>query len=78
MAYLAPSLNLTSTSTLTIREHHGAWSSGNTLIPDSPPEFTEARDYFLREPSREEPSIHPAFRTRPAEPKTAPGMQSSP
>jgi len=55
----------------------GAWSSGNTLIPETPPKFTEARDYFLQEPSREEPSIHPAFRTRPAEPKTAPGMRSS-
>jgi len=28
----------------------GAWSSGNTLIPDSPPEFTEYRDYFIKPP----------------------------
>ena len=55
----------------------GAVSSGNTLIPDPPPQFTEARDYFLREPSREEPSIHPAFRTRPAESNTEPGMRSN-
>lgn len=27
----------------------GAWASGNVLLPDSPPEFTEARDYFLKE-----------------------------
>jgi len=26
----------------------GAWSSGNVLIPEPPPNFTEARDYFLR------------------------------
>jgi hypothetical protein len=29
----------------------GAWSSGNTLLPDSPPAFTEYRDYFLKAPS---------------------------
>lgn len=28
-----------------------AWSSGNTLLPDSPPAFTEYRDYFLKAPS---------------------------
>ena len=27
----------------------GAWSSGNTLIPDSQPKFTENRNYFLKE-----------------------------
>lgn len=27
----------------------GAWSSGNVLLPDSPPVFTEARDYFLKD-----------------------------
>jgi len=26
----------------------GAWSSGNILLPDTPPEYTEARDYYLR------------------------------
>ncbi|NDB96753.1 MAG: hypothetical protein EBZ78_11455 [Verrucomicrobia bacterium] len=26
----------------------GAWSSGNFLIPEKPPVFTEARDYYLR------------------------------
>ena len=28
----------------------GAWSSGNTLLPDSPLLFTEARDYYLKPP----------------------------
>lgn len=27
----------------------GAWSSGNVLVPDTPPTFTEARDYFLKD-----------------------------
>ena len=27
----------------------GAWASDNILIPDQPPQFTEARDYYLRE-----------------------------
>ncbi|NBS55047.1 hypothetical protein EBT23_05745 [bacterium] len=26
----------------------GAWGSGNVLIPDAPPQFTEARDYYLK------------------------------
>lgn len=26
----------------------GAWASGNILLPDTPPEFTEARDYYLK------------------------------
>ena len=26
----------------------GAWSSGNILIPEKPPVFTEARDYYLQ------------------------------
>ena len=26
----------------------GAWASGNVLIPDAPPQFTEARDYYLK------------------------------
>lgn len=53
----------------------GAWSSGNTLVPDVPPVFEEARDYFLREPSREDPPAQPAFRTRPAEPAAVPGQR---
>jgi len=29
----------------------GAWSSGNVLMPDQPPVFTEARDYYLKKPN---------------------------
>lgn len=28
----------------------GAWSSGNILFPDSPPAFTEYRDYYVKPP----------------------------
>jgi hypothetical protein len=28
----------------------GAWSSGNVIIPDAPPVFTEARNYYLKPP----------------------------
>ena len=28
----------------------GAWSSGNILLPDSPPTFTEYRDYYVKPP----------------------------
>ena len=28
----------------------GAWSSGNILFPDSPPTFTEYRDYYVKPP----------------------------
>ena len=28
----------------------GAWSSGNTLLPDTPPTFTEYRDYYVKPP----------------------------
>ena len=34
----------------------GAWSSGNVLLPDSPPEFTEARDYYLK-PLKPKPDL---------------------
>lgn len=34
----------------------GAWSSGNVLIPDSPPKFSEARDYYLK-PLKPKPSL---------------------
>jgi hypothetical protein len=43
----------------------GAWSSGNTLLPDSPPAFTEYRDYFLKPPSS---SLTPAGAAKPAHP----------
>jgi hypothetical protein len=55
----------------------GAWSSGNTLIPDSPPEFTEARDYYLRPHEPAEPTAQPAFRSRPNEAKNTPGQRSN-
>ena len=51
----------------------GAWSSGNVLIPDQDPLFTEARDYYLKkaaahaEPSQTEENlmnIKPAEATR--------------
>ena len=48
----------------------GAWSSGNFLIPEKPPVFTEARDYYLRTKSDvlETPQVaQPAVRlTEPA------------
>ena len=48
----------------------GAWSSGNFLIPEKPPVFTEARDYYLRTKSDvlETPQVaQPAIRlTEPA------------
>lgn len=34
----------------------GAWSSGNILLPDAPPVFTEARDYYLK-PLKPKPSL---------------------
>jgi hypothetical protein len=55
----------------------GAWSSGNTLLPDAPPTFTEARDYFLKQPPPEEPTAQPAFRGRPAEPQPSPGLRTN-
>lgn len=55
----------------------GAWSSGNTLLPDNPPQFTEARDYFLRQPSEEAPAARPAFQSRPADPETSPGLRTN-
>lgn len=55
----------------------GAWSSGNTLIPDTPPTFTEARDYFLQQPFLEDSPVRPAFMTRPAEPQPSPGLRTN-
>lgn len=38
----------------------GAWSSGNVLIPDTPPTFTEARDYSLKTPkTAPDPNVIP-------------------
>jgi hypothetical protein len=48
----------------------GAWSSGNFLIPEKPPVFTEARDYYLKTKSAPAESLQlaqPAVRlTEPA------------
>lgn len=35
----------------------GAWSSGNILLPDSPPTFTEYRDYYLK-PTQPKPNLN--------------------
>ncbi len=50
----------------------GAWSSGNTLLPDSPPLFQEARDYFLKPPK---PAPDPNVTPQPSHvrPLVAPG-----
>ena len=48
----------------------GAWSSGNTLIPNLLPEFIESRDYYLKpkSPTESESGIPlPAFRQQPIE-----------
>lgn len=38
----------------------GAWSSGNTLLPDSPPLFQEARDYYFKSPKpAPDPNVTP-------------------
>ena len=55
----------------------GAWSSGNTLLPDFPPQFTEARDYFLKQPSMEEPEAKPAFQGRSTELRLSPGVRTN-
>lgn len=55
----------------------GAWSSGNTLLPDVTPEFTEARDYFLKETPGVEVVEQPAVRLRPADPKNSPGLRAN-
>lgn len=41
----------------------GAWSSGNVILPDSPPVFEEARDYYLKQPK---PEADPAEVPQPA------------
>lgn len=54
----------------------GAWSSGNTLLPESPPQFTEARDYFLKENLNTNPYPQPAFRLDPAATNSSPERNS--
>lgn len=54
----------------------GAWSSGNTLLPDSAPQFTEARDYFLKENLNTNPYPQPAFRMDPTATNSSPERNS--
>lgn len=54
----------------------GAWSSGNTLLPESPPQFTEARDYFLKENLNTNPYPQPAFRMDPTATNSSPERSS--
>ena len=53
----------------------GAWSSGNSLLPDSPPLFQEARDYFLKPPKpAPDPNVTPQpSHVRPLVTAGAPG-----
>jgi hypothetical protein len=55
----------------------GAWSSGNTLLPDAPPQFTEARDYFFKDNATPEPAAQPAFQLRPDQPQPPPGKRQN-
>jgi hypothetical protein len=55
----------------------GAWSSGNTLLPESPPQFTEARDYFFKDNATPEPAAQPAFQLRPDQPQPPPGKRQN-
>jgi hypothetical protein len=53
----------------------GAWSSGNILLPDSPPTFTEYRDYYMKPvPSdkTKNPAIpHPPYLGSPGSPRSS-------
>ena len=57
----------------------GAWSSGNILLPDSPPEYTEARDYYLKTPAQKDSLqevAQPAVRLNPSNPKSKSGLRT--
>ena len=57
----------------------GAWSSGNILLPDTPPDYTEARDYYLKtqDPAESPTEIaQPAVRLIPATPRNKSGLRS--
>jgi hypothetical protein len=54
----------------------GAWSSGNTLLPDSPPVFTEARDYDLK-PIKPKPNLNEIPKPSHVRPLTDPYATSS-
>jgi len=57
----------------------GAWSSGNILLPDTPPDYTEARDYYLKTQNPSEPQLEtaqPAIRLTPATPQSKSGLRT--
>jgi hypothetical protein len=56
----------------------GAWSSGNILLPDSPPKYTEARDYYLKKELAEQDGMqiaNPAVRLTPSASKSKAGLR---
>jgi hypothetical protein len=56
----------------------GAWSSGNILLPDTPPEYTEARDYYLKKEVAEKDGMqiaNPAVRLTPSSSKSKAGLR---
>ena len=57
----------------------GAWSSGNTLLPETPILFTEARDYYLKtqDPAESPTEIaQPAVHLIPAGPRNKSDLRS--
>ena len=57
----------------------GAWSSGNILLPDPPPAFTEARDYYLKTPAQKDvlqEGTQPAVRLAPNSKSARRGLRS--
>ena len=51
----------------------GAWSSGNILLPDSPPTFTEYRDYYLK-PTK--PKTNPYDTPKPSSARPLGGLSA--
>ena len=57
----------------------GAWSSGNILLPDTPPQYTEARDYRLKAQTPPEPASgipQPAARLTPGASRSKSGLRT--
>lgn len=57
----------------------GAWSSGNILLPDPPPAYTEARDYYLKTPAQKDSLqevAQPAVRLAPSSKSAKRGLRS--
>ncbi len=56
----------------------GAWASGNVLIPDTSPQFTEARDYYLKplNPESNPDEIPKPSSARPLGTFSAPGSSN--